>query len=153
MIPYLVALAAMVLVGRSSDTRGERRYHAAIPLIIGGVAFILLSTISTGYVFLSVTLWCLVASGMDCAWIPIWSLAKRVLDGVLSGGRNRVHQLGRKSGRFIGPHAMGAIKKITGGFNGGLVFAGISWFISTMLLIAFPRGAEPDAAVGVVAGG
>jgi len=30
MIPYLAALAGMILVSRSSDHRMERRYHAAI---------------------------------------------------------------------------------------------------------------------------
>jgi MFS transporter, ACS family, tartrate transporter len=153
MIPYLIALAAMILVGRSSDTRGERRYHAAIPLVIGGVAFILLSTISTGSVFLSVTLWCLVASGIDCAWSPIWSLPSEFLTGFsAAAGIAFINSVGNLGG-FIGPYAMGAINKMTGSFHGGLVFAGISWFISAMLLIALPRGAEPDAAGGVVAGG
>src|SRR5262249_23564425 len=63
MIPYLVALTAMVLVGRSSDRRLERRYHAAVPLIIGAIAFVLLSITRTSSVFFSVVLWCLVASG------------------------------------------------------------------------------------------
>jgi ACS family tartrate transporter-like MFS transporter len=111
MIPYLVALAAMVLVGRSSDTSGERRYHAAIPLVIGGVAFILLSTISTRYVFLSVTLWCLVASDIECAWSPIWSLPNEFLTGFsAAAGIAFINSVGNLGG-FIGPYAMGAITR------------------------------------------
>src|SRR5215467_4436381 len=44
MIPYVVALLAMILVSRSSDRRLERRYHAAIPLTVGGIALMLLRT-------------------------------------------------------------------------------------------------------------
>jgi len=40
MIPYLVGLLAMVLVSRSSDRKMERKYHAAIPAIIAGIAFL-----------------------------------------------------------------------------------------------------------------
>jgi len=34
-IPYVAAAIAMTLVGRSSDRRGERRYHSAVPALIG----------------------------------------------------------------------------------------------------------------------
>lgn len=37
MIPHLAGLAAMALVSRSSDRRLERRYHAAIPIIVAGI--------------------------------------------------------------------------------------------------------------------
>ena len=47
MIPYLVGLVAMVLVSRSSDRKLERRFHAAIPMIIGGMALVLLGRIGS----------------------------------------------------------------------------------------------------------
>jgi MFS transporter, ACS family, tartrate transporter len=43
-IPYLVGLAAMILVSCSSDRKLERRYHAAIPALMGGVGLLLLGT-------------------------------------------------------------------------------------------------------------
>ena len=146
MIPYLVALAAMVLVGRSSDRRLERRYHAAIPLMVGGLSFLLLSMTSTSSVFLSVTLWCLVASGIECAWSPIWSLPNEFLTGFsAAAGIAFINSIGNLGG-FVGPYAMGAIIKTTGSFRRGLVFAGISWFISVMLLVALSKRTEPHAA-------
>jgi ACS family tartrate transporter-like MFS transporter len=139
MAPYLVALAAMILVGRSSDRRLERHYHAAIPLIIGAISFLLLSTTSTASVFFRVTLWCLVASGIECAWSPIWSLPNEFLTGFSgAAGIAFINGVGNLGG-FVGPYAMGAINKTTGSFRGGLVLAGVSWFISAVLLIALPR--------------
>jgi MFS transporter, ACS family, tartrate transporter len=142
MIPYAVALAAMILVGRSSDKRLERRYHAAIPLLIGAIAFLTLSTISKGSVFLSVALWCLVVSGIECAWGPIWSLPNQFLTGFsAAAGIALINSIGNLGG-FFGPYAMGTINKATGSFHGGLVFAGISWLVSAMLLIALPKRTE-----------
>lgn len=44
MVPHLVGLVAMVLVSSSSDRRLERRYHAAVPVLVGGVALLLMGT-------------------------------------------------------------------------------------------------------------
>jgi ACS family tartrate transporter-like MFS transporter len=44
MIPYVVGVMGMILVSRSSDHRLERRLHAAIPAIVGGIALMLLGT-------------------------------------------------------------------------------------------------------------
>jgi hypothetical protein len=64
MIPYVAALAAMILVGRSSDKRLERRYHGAIPLTIGALSLVMLSTTTTSSVFLTIALWSLTASAI-----------------------------------------------------------------------------------------
>jgi hypothetical protein len=40
MIPNVVGLLAMILVSRNSD-RQERRWHAAIPALVGGIACLL----------------------------------------------------------------------------------------------------------------
>jgi len=39
-VPYLAGLLAMILVSRSSDRTMERKYHAAIPAIVAGVALV-----------------------------------------------------------------------------------------------------------------
>ena len=36
-LPYGVSVVAMILVGRSSDKRHERRWHVAIPALLGAV--------------------------------------------------------------------------------------------------------------------
>ena len=41
-IPNLVALTVMIFVSRSSDRMPERRYHVAIPAIVGATALVLL---------------------------------------------------------------------------------------------------------------
>ena len=148
MIPYLVALAAMIVVSQSSDRTLERRFHAAIPITIGAISLLLLSTTATGSVFSSVALWSLIASGIYSLWGPFWALPNEFLTGFsAAAGIALINCIGNLGG-FVGPYAIGVIIKKTGSFHGGLVFAGVSLFISAMLLLALPKRTEQHAAGG-----
>jgi MFS transporter, ACS family, tartrate transporter len=145
MIPYLVALPVMTLVGRSSDRRRERRYHTAIPLMIGAISLVLLGTTASS-VFFSVTLWCLVAAGVYSLWGPFLSLPNEFLAGFsAAAGIALINSIGNLGG-FVGPYAMGAISTKTGSFRGGLVFAGISLFMSALLVLALQKRTEQQPA-------
>jgi len=144
MIPYFAALPVMILVSRSSDRTLERRYHAAIPAIIGAIALMLLGTMATGSLFLSVVLWCFVASCIQSFVAPFWSLPNEFLTGFsAAAGIALINSIGNLGG-FVGPYAMGAINKWTGSFHGGLAFAGISLFTSAMLILAFRKRFTPE---------
>src|ERR1700757_965376 len=125
MIPYFAALPVMILVSRSSDRKLERRYHAAIPAIIGAIALMLLGTMTAGSLFFSVVLWCFVASCIQSFVAPFWSLPSEFLTGFsAAAGIALINSIGNLGG-FVGPYTLGAITKRTGSFHGGLVFAGI----------------------------
>lgn len=144
MIPYLVGLPALILVGRSSDRKLERRYHAAIPLIIGGASLVLLATTTTTSVFLAVTLWCLVASGYFGFFGPFWSLPNEFLTGFsAAAGIALINCIGNLGG-FVGPYVIGAINRRTGSFHGGLIFAGISLIVSAMLILTLRKRIAPE---------
>jgi sugar phosphate permease len=142
MIPYLVGLPVMILVGRSSDRRLERRYHASIPLIIASISLILLGTITSSSVFLSVTLWCLVASGIFSLWGPFWSLPNEFLTGFSAAAGIALINCFANLGGFVGPYAIGAISKSTGRLQSGLVLASISLFASVVLILALQKRTE-----------
>jgi ACS family tartrate transporter-like MFS transporter len=144
MVPYLAALAAMIFIGRDSDRTLERRYHAAIPLAVGAISLLLLSTTATSSVFFTVALWSLVASAINSLWGPFWSLPNEFLTGFsAAAGIALINSVGNL-GSFVGPYAMGAINKRTGSFRGGLIFAGISLFVSAMLIFALRERTAPE---------
>jgi MFS transporter, ACS family, tartrate transporter len=78
-IPQLVGLGAMILVSRSSDQNLERKYHAAIPGILAGIAFVSLS--ATRSPFISILLLSLVAVGIYSFYAPFFSLPSEFLTG------------------------------------------------------------------------
>ena len=142
MIPYLVGLPVMILVCRSSDRSLERRYHAAIPLIIAATAMLLLGMTATGSVVLSLTLWCLVASGIFSLYGPFWSLPSEFLTGFSAAAGIALINCFGNLGGFVGPYAIGAISKKSGSFYGGLVVVSISLFVSAMLILALRKRTE-----------
>jgi nitrate/nitrite transporter NarK len=144
MIPYLVGLPVMTLLGRSSDRKLERRYHAAIPLMIGAASLMLLGTTRSGSVFLSVALWCLVASGIFSLWGPFWSLPNEFLTGFSAAAGIALINCFGNLGGFVGPYAIGAISKKTGSLQTGLVFVSISLLTSAMLILALRKRSAPE---------
>ena len=136
-IPYLVGLAAMILVSWSSDRKLERRYHAAIPALMGGVGLLLLGTTrSPAY---SVTLLTLLAVGIYSFYGPFWALPSEFLTGFsAAAGIALVNCVGNLGG-FVGPYMIGAIAMRTGNLYAGLALAGIPLFLSAILVLLLPR--------------
>lgn len=119
MIPYVAGLSSMLLVARSSDRTLERRYHAAIPVMIAATSLLLLGATSSS-AFLSVLLWCFVAAGVYSLLAPFWSMPNEFLSGFsAAAGIAFINSVGNIGG-FIGPYAMGAINKQTGSFTADL---------------------------------
>src|SRR5215469_17782027 len=142
MIPYVAAVSAMIMIARSSDRALERRYHAAVPGIVAGIALLLLGTLVTPSPLLFIMLWCLAAMGVWSVFAPFWSLPNEFLTGSSAAvGIALINSFGNLGG-FVGPYAMGAINNRTGSFRGGFLLAAISLFVSaTLILILRKRNA------------
>jgi sugar phosphate permease len=133
MIPYLAGLSAMILVSRSSDRRLERRYHAAIPLIVGSIFLILLGATSSP--LLSITLWSLAYMGIASANAPLFSLPGDMLGGAAAAtGIALITSIGSLGG-FAGPFLVGAVASRSGDIYGGLAIAGVSLCMSAALVL------------------
>ena len=141
MIPHLVGLPVMIFVGRSSDRSLERRYHAAIPLLIAALSLFLLAATASSSVPVSVMLWCLVAAGTVSLWGPFWSLPNEFLTGFSAAAGIALINCFGNLGGFVGNYLMGAISRKTGNFRAGLAFLGLSLFVSAMLVLALRKTA------------
>jgi MFS transporter, ACS family, tartrate transporter len=144
MIPYAVALIVMILVSASSDRTLERRYHAAIPAIIGALALMFLGATTASSALISVMLWCLAALGIYSSFAPFWAMPNEFLTGFSAAAGIALINSTANLGGFVGPYVMGAINKRTGSFRGGLVFAGGSLFTSAMLMLLLRRRTAPE---------
>ena len=104
-IPYVLGAVGMVAVGRHSDRTGERRWHIAIPAVIGGTAFAL-SGMVHGLVP-SLVLLSLAMLGLSSMYGPFWTLATSFLSGVgAAAGIALINCIGNIGG-FVGPYAFG----------------------------------------------
>src|SRR5262249_29816324 len=135
-IPYLAGLIAMVLVSPPSDRTMERRYHAAIPVITGGMA--LLALRATHSTLVSLVLLSVAVMGMYSFYGPFWSVPGRFLSGYSAAcGIALINSIGNLGG-FAGPALVGAVSKHAS-LQGGLALVGVSLFLTAVLLLLLPR--------------
>lgn len=138
-VPNLVALVAMIFVSRSSDHRLERRYHVAIPAIMGATSLVLLGATQTPSY--SVALLCLLAAGIYGSFGPFWALPNEFLTGYsAAAGIALINSVGNLGG-FAGPYTIGTISKTTGSVYAGLALAGVLMFAAAILVLLLPRKA------------
>ncbi len=140
MIPYLAALAAMILVSRSSDRRMERKYHVVISLLVAGTAFVALGRIHSPFV--SIALFSFVAIGYWSSIGPYWALPGEFLTGFsAASGIALINAVGNLGG-FVGPSVVGFISQRTGSLYLGLPLAGIAMLASAILMFLLPKEAR-----------
>jgi len=144
-IPHLVGLLVMVLVSRSSDRKLERRYHVAIPAIIGGTALLLLG--STSSTLFSIVLLSFVALGIYSIYGPFFSLPSEFLTGFSAASGIALINSVANLGGFVGPYAVGAISGRTGSLYGGLAVVGASLLAAATLALILPRELRPVVGV------
>ena len=140
MIPYVVALVSMILISRSSDRRQERRFHAAIPLAIGGIGFLSLGAVhSTAG---SLALLSCAAFGLYSFFGPFFASPSEFLAGFAAASGIALITSVANLGGFVGPYAVGMISRRTGNLYSGLAVAGVALFVSAGLFLLLPRKAR-----------
>ncbi len=137
MIPHLVGLPIMVLVSRSSDRRQERRFHAAIPAVVAGIALASLGL--THSLVPTIGLLTFAALGIYSVYGPFYCLPGDFLAGYAAASGIALVSSVANLGGFAGPYAIGWIRQKTGSLYGGLAVAGVSLFVSATLSLLLPK--------------
>ncbi len=138
-IPYAVSAVAMIVVGRSSDRRRERRWHVAIPALAGAVG-LLLSTLWSHDTTLALAALTLATVGIMVVLPLFWALPNAFLGGTAAAaGIALINALGNLAG-FFGPSIVGWIKHVTGSANGGIAVLAGFMVLCAVLVLAAPRG-------------
>jgi ACS family tartrate transporter-like MFS transporter len=145
MVPHLVGLVGMILCSLHSDRELERRFHVAIPAMTAAAALMLMST--TRSPFYTVALSCWLAVGLYSVFGPFWALPGEFLTGFsAAAGFALINSIGNLGG-FVGPSVVGWITERTGGFYGGMAFAGVCVFVSATLALLLPKRGASSLAV------
>ncbi len=123
-IPFVCAVIAMPLLGRSADARRERRWHLIVPALLGAVGFVISASFPQNTV-IAITFLSLAAAGvLSCAPL-FWSLPTAFLSGAAAaGGIAIINSVGNLSG-FASPYLVGYLKDATHSNQSGMfVLAG-----------------------------
>ncbi|OTU27395.1 MFS transporter [Acinetobacter pittii] len=112
-LPYMCAIVAMILAGRSGDHFQERRWHLIIPMCAGAIA-LTFATLFASNLTLSLICLCIAASGVLTASSLFWMLPTNFLGGVsAAAGIAAVNSFANLAG-FCSPYLIGWVTTNTG---------------------------------------
>ena len=145
-IPYIFGALAMYFWSRHGDRTGERVWHVALPLFIGGVTIPIALYLSSPFTtMIAVTITCMAI----CAALPtFWPLPQTFLAGAgAAAGLALINSLGNSAG-FFAPYITGWLADLTGTQNAGMWVVGAAMVaagIVTLILRAAPAPDNLDA--------
>lgn len=143
-LAYFMAIAAMVLLGLSSDRRGERAGHVAFAAVMGAAGFVGAAFLQSPV--LVIGCFCLAASGIYGALAVFWTLPTALLRSTAAAGGLALINSFANLGGFFGPYLTGFLRTLTGDYVLGLlVMAGMLCMAAISVLLIgrafFPRSA------------
>jgi len=134
-IPYGVAAVVMVLVGRSSDARGERRWHLVGGALAGVTGLIVAGMFSTT-LLIGLAAMTLATVGVLSAAPLFWTLPTAFLRGAsAAAGIAAINSIGNLAG-FLSPYLIGLARDVTGQATFGLY--AIAIFMAIGAVLVFP---------------
>jgi sugar phosphate permease len=140
-VPYVAVLFAMLFNGWHSDRTNERRWHTAIPLMLGVAAFAL--TILSGSHFWF-TFACLTVASTANAFLPsFWPVPSAFLgESAAAASIGLINSIGNL-GSFVTPSVIGYFLDRTHSFTLGFLYVILSLLIAIFLILTL-RMRPPD---------
>ena len=135
MLPGIISLIFMPFWGLHSDKTRERKYHAAIPMLLSGIGMVMIATSSNMYIRIFGVI--INAVGNVAFYGPFWSLPTIYLTGQAAAVGVAIINSMSSLGGFLGNNIIGFIKGTSYGSGGVLFFQAaccIVAFLVTMSL-------------------
>jgi MFS family permease len=138
-LPYLAGFLVQQFNGWHSDRTGERRWHAALPLLLSGVALSLAVYFGSNLA-LSVMLFTIVGACYFAFHPAFWTVPSAFLgESAAAASIGLINSVGNLGG-FVGPLIMGYLVTRTNSFNAGLSYLVASLWLSGILMLAIGVG-------------
>jgi predicted MFS family arabinose efflux permease len=135
-IPYGVLLGAMLFNGWHSDKYLERRWHAAVPLLLAALGALGLIVFPQS---LAMTLCLFSLMIVEVAFMPIfWGIPTEILSETAAAGALGVVSTIANIAGFFGPSAFGYLHTRTGSLTTGYFAMAVSWAASGVLMLMIP---------------
>jgi sugar phosphate permease len=135
-IPFGVALAAMLFNGWHSDRQLERRWHAAVPVLLGALGALGLIVFPPS---LAMTLCLFSLMMVELASLPVfWAIPSEILSDTAAAGALGVASTIANIAGFFGPSTFGYVHTRTGSLVTGYSAMAVSWAASGVLMLMIP---------------
>ncbi len=143
-IPYLIGLVGMIVWGRRSDRKMERKGHAAVALGLAAFGIGVSSQLpdpTVKMIVMSIGIF-----GVFAVLPVFWTLPTAFLSGsAAAAGIAVINAVGNLAG-FAGPYAMGFLKDYTGVFTSGLLFIAALGLIAMVIVLSLHHDSSLERA-------
>jgi MFS transporter, ACS family, tartrate transporter len=141
--PGLLGIAGTLLNGWHSDKVGERRWHAALPVLIAGALYLMLLVpgVQVGAAIAMMVL----SLGLYYALQPVfWAIPTLILcESAAAASFGLINSIGQLGG-FAGPYAIGYLNQMTGSFRAAFLYIGVCYVLAAVVIL-FLRIHKPAA--------
>jgi MFS family permease len=136
-VPYAGAVVAMILFGQSADRHRERRWHTAVPMLIGACGLTLSAVAGTHTLAAIICLTVAAAGVMTCAPL-FWSLPTALLGGTAAAaGIAAINSIGNLAG-FASPYVVGWLKDLTHSTAAGMYAVSAVLILGALAVLTIP---------------
>jgi D-galactonate transporter len=137
-IPYAAAVVAMIVIARSADRRGERRWHVALPAALGALGLVL-SVVWAHQTALAMLGLTLATMGILTTLPLFWSLPTAFLGGAAAAaGIALINSVGNLAG-FLSPYLIGWLKQVTASTAAGMYMLAAFMVLGGLLALSVPK--------------
>jgi ACS family tartrate transporter-like MFS transporter len=148
-LPFLAGFVAMQVNGWHSDRQAERRWHAAMPLFVAGIAYFFLSL--PGHSVVSTIGWFTVAGVLIAYISTFWAIPTEMLSHAEAATAvGFINAVGSIAG-FAGPYLFGYVYTRSGAsFSVGLRLVMAAVLIAGLMILRIPKAVSKICASQVV---
>ena len=126
-VTVFIEIPVLLLLAWHSDKTGERRWHVAVPVGIGAVAFAVFASSEKieANVVLGMVLLTIAIAGLHGYRASLWTLPTLFLSDVAAAtGIGIINCFGNAWWISPGPYMVGALSNTTGSYRSGMLFLG-----------------------------
>jgi D-galactonate transporter len=144
-IPFAVACAAMVVVGRSSDQNRERRWHIIACATIGALGLIGGASLTKVPALALASLSFALAGALSSITV-LWVLPSALLTGAAAAGGIALMATIGNVGGYVAPYVLGLAKEATGRLDIGFYLMSAAMVVGALLVYFLPRNVSIEEA-------
>jgi len=136
-LPYVAAMAAMIIWGHRSDANGERVWHTALAALFAAAGFAIACVTQNHALVLLGLVFALV--GVLSVFGPFYSLCSSFLTGTAAAAGIALVNSIANFGGFLGPVLVGILKERTGGYAAAYATLAMGLMLAALMVILLGR--------------
>jgi ACS family tartrate transporter-like MFS transporter len=135
---YVAGMAAMILWGGSSDRKGERAWHIAIPYLVAATGLVVVSVAQSDIIVLMAL--ALAVVGNTACLGPFYTLSASFLSGgAAAGSIALVNVFATGFGGLLGPLLVGKLKEQTGDYSAAMAAMAAALMVGAVIVLVLGR--------------